>query len=115
VVARVLEDVDHIGAPGCGKIDGEADVAESLADALSKFLEVDLRVIDLVDDNEARDAAVGRDAHQLSSRGFDAALSVDDDGNGLDGGEARDGLSEEIDLARRVDQVDIVPFELKVH
>ncbi len=115
VGAIVFEDVDDGFAAGCGEVDGEADVAEFGADGIYELFEFDVGIFDLVDDDHARQATFEGDLHEAASCGFYAAGCVDYDDDGFDGGDAGDGLAEEVSATGGVDEMDVVAFEIEVH
>ena len=102
------EAVRHLRAVARRQVERQALLAEGLLDALEQILQIDVVGVDLVDDDQAAEAALRRPVHEAPGHHLDAVLRVDDDRRGLDGGERRQRLAEEIRVARRVEQVDSV-------
>ena len=89
-----------------GEIDGQAFGAEGLADLPDEAREIDIGHVDFVDDDGAREVQIAGHVHDAAGDDFDAADGADDQGDGFDGGEAADGLAEQIWRAGRVDEID---------
>ena len=86
---------------------GRHSLPELLADLLERRLRIRLARVDLVDDDDAAEAAVaGRIHHALRHR-LDAGDGAHDDGRGLDRLEDRQRAADEIRVTGRVDQVDV--------
>ena len=76
----------------------QAFFAECLLDALEQVLEIDVVGVDLVDDDQAVEAALRRPLQEAAGHHFDAVLRVDHDGGGLDRGERRQRVAKEIGI-----------------
>jgi hypothetical protein len=100
--------------PGVGRLMGRQTLPKVSRMVSTSRFEIELCVVDLVDDDHAREATLAGDGHEAARGGFDASGQVDDDGDGLDRGHARDGVPEEVGPARGVDEVDVVILELEV-
>ena len=101
-----LEDVDDVLAAGRGQVDRQAFHAESVADAFDESFEVDVVLVDLVDHDRPGQVALLGDVEDPAGDGLDALARVDDDHRGLDRGQARDRVPDEVAKPRRVEQVD---------
>jgi len=77
----VIKDVDDLLASLGGEIDGKADGAELITDAFDQQLQIGIVDINLVDDDDPGDSAVGRDVHEPAGAALDAAQGVNDDGD----------------------------------
>jgi hypothetical protein len=115
IIAPVIEDVNDFLAAIGGQIDGQALGAEVGPELLDQALEVGIRGLDLVDDDHARNVALGRDGHEAPCARFDAADRVDHDGDGFAGGHGRDGVADEVAQSGRVDHVDETAMKVEVH
>jgi len=96
------------------KIQREAFLAERLLDALEQMLAIDVRGVDLVDDDQPVESALLRVLHEAAGHHLDAVLGVDDDRRGLDGIEGTDRLTDEIGKSGRVDDVHTRVLALQV-
>jgi hypothetical protein len=103
---RGEEAVGHLAVPARRQVERQAFLAEGLLDALEQVLEVDVVGVDLVDDDQAVQAAPGGPLHEAAGHHLDAVLRVDDDGRRFHRGERRQRVAEEIGIAGRVEQVD---------
>ncbi len=69
--------------------------------------------VDLVDYDEATQFALARELHEAMCQGVDAIDGAHDDGDRLHGFEHRQGATEEIRIAGRVDEIDVSGFEIE--
>ena len=95
------------------QVERQAFLAEGLLDALEQILQIDVVGVDLVDDDQAVEAALRRPLQEAPGHHLDAVLRVDHDRRGLDRGERRQRVAEEIGVARRVQQVDSVLLRIE--
>jgi len=89
-----------------GEIQRQAFLAERRLDVLQQHGQVDVFCVDLVDDDQAVEAAPCRPVHEAAGHHLDAVLRVDHDGRGFDRGKRRKRVAQEIGVAGRVEQVD---------
>ena len=102
------EAIRHLGRAGGRQVERQAFLAEGLLDFLQQRRQVHVVGVDAVDDHQAVEAALRRPLHEAPGHHLDAVLGVDHDGRGLDRGERRQRMAEEVRVARRVEQVDTV-------
>lgn len=76
--------------------------------------EIALIVVDLVDDDQAWEVAIFGYAHHPPCHRLDARMCIDDDTNGLDGGEYRNGLADKVAEPRGVDEINHVSLVVEV-
>ena len=72
------------------------------------------RLIELVDERQHRQPARAADVEQLQRLRFDALRRVEDHDDAVDGEERAVGVLAEILVAGRIEQRDVVPFELEL-
>jgi hypothetical protein len=90
------------------QVERQAFLAEGLLDLLQQPGQVRVLGVDLVDDHHAVEAALGRPLHEAAGHHLDAVLRADHDRRGLDRGQRRQRVAEEIRVAGRVEQVNAV-------
>ena len=100
------EAVDDLVAALVRKIQRQAFAAEGFLDLRQQGRQVDAGGVDLVDDDEPVELALGRVRHHAHRDRLDAAAGVDDDGGRFHRFQRRQGLALEVGRARGVDQVD---------
>ena len=103
----VEEAVDDLLAAGGREVDGETLGPEHLLEARDEGREVEVRRVDLVHDDEAREAAGRRRLHHPAGGGLDPGPRVDDDGGRLHRGEGGKGPPEEVRIPRGVHEGDV--------
>ena len=107
------EAVRHLARAGRRQVQRQALLAEGLLDFLQQRRQVHVVGVDAVDDHQAVEAALRRPLHEAAGHHLDAVLGVDHDRRGLDRGERRQRMAEEVRIARRVEQVDPVLLVLE--
>ena len=105
VAGGIEEAVDDALATVGRQIDRQAFLAERGLDPGQHCGQVDVLGVDLVDDDEAAQPALGRPLHHPRRDHLDAGLRVDHDRRRLDGVERADRLPDEIGEPGRVDDV----------
>ena len=105
---------DLLSAPG-GQVDRQALLAERRLDCSQHLRQVDIFGVDLVDDDEAAQLALGRPIHHSRRDHLESRLRAYDNRRRLHGVERADRLPDEIGEARRVDQVDPRVLGIDVH
>jgi len=90
-----------------GQVKHLALIAKALADLGHQAGQVDVVGVDLVDGDHARQAARLGGTHHALGHQFDAGLRVDDHHGGIDRRQRGEGLTGEIGIAGRIDQVDV--------
>ena len=103
---RREEAVRDPGAPARGQVERQAFLAERFLDAPEQVLEVHVVGVDLVDDDQPVEAALRRRLHEAPGHHLDAVLRVDHDGGGLDRRQRGQGVTQEVGVPRRVEQMD---------
>ena len=103
----VEEAVHHLLPAGRRQAEGKALRAEDLLKVPEERREVQVRRIDLVHDDEAREAARGRRLHHPAGGGLDAGPRVHDHRGGLHRGEGGQRPAEEVRIPGRVDEADV--------
>jgi hypothetical protein len=115
VAAVVLQHLDHVLAAVGRQVEQQALLAEGLADVGDKAGQIDVVGVDLVDHDHARQAARLGGAHHALGGQLDAGLGVDHHEGGFHAGQRGNGLTGEIRVARRIDQVHMHALGGKVH
>ena len=83
-------------------------------DGREQLGEVDVVGVELVDDEHAGQAALAGLVEHAARVDLDAVGGGDDDDRGLDGVQRAQGLADEVGLAGRVEQVDVLALVLEV-
>ncbi len=114
-VADVRDEVGHadefVGAAE-RDVAQERGHAETLLDARHALLEVRADAVHLVDVAEARDVVLVREPPVSLGLRLDARDAVEHDDRAVEHAQAAIHLDREVDVARRVDDVDLVAFPL---
>jgi hypothetical protein len=92
----VQQALDDRFASARWEIDGQALRPEHGANLIDQSRQIQVRQIDLVDDDRARQVARSRRLHHPPCHQFDAALGVDDDRHRLHGGQASQCRADQI-------------------
>src|SRR6185312_13158380 len=101
------EAVHHRPAALRGQIERQALRAEGLAHLRQHIRGFRVAAVDLVDDDEAAEPAIAGKIHQTLSDGVGSARCADDDRHGFHGFEHGESASEEIRVARGVEEMDM--------
>ena len=88
------------------QIDRQTLVPERLLDLREQRFQIQFRLIDLVDDDRARNIPRSRDFHHSPGDNLNPALRVDDNHDGFHRRHRCDRMSNQIRAARRVDDID---------
>jgi hypothetical protein len=115
IAGIVLEHLDDIRRAMGGQVEQQALLAEALADIGDQAGQIKIVGIDLVDDDHPAQLALGSMAHHALGHQFDAGLRIDDDKRGIDAGQRGNGQPGEIRVTRRIDQMDMNAFVVKIH
>ena len=105
----VVEAVHHPGTAAGGQVDRQALAAEGGLDLNQQALQVHPLRVDLVDDDQAVAATLGRPLHHFVGHRLDARGGADHDCGGLHRFERRQRLSEALRRPWSVDQVGLHP------
>jgi hypothetical protein len=97
------EAVGHAPCAVGGQVQRQAFAPEDFAQLRKQRGQVDADSVDLVDDDQPREAPLACGRHQALGHQLDAVLGVDDDHRGVGGFQGRQGLADEVGRARRVD------------
>ena len=89
-----------------GRLSGRHSLPKACWMRSSSASQVDVVGVDLVDDDQAVEAALRRPLHEARRHHLDAVLRVDHDRRGLDRGQRGQRMAEEVRVAGRVEQVD---------
>ena len=92
-----------------------AGLAEQLLDAVDQRGEVDVVGVHAVDDDHPPQAGLLGLGEDPAGVHLDARLGVDDDGRRVDAAHGADGLADEVGIAGRVDQVEVLAGVVEVH
>src|SRR5690606_24220256 len=107
LLRRAEEAIRDGSAAARGQVQRQAARPEHAPDRFERGFRIGVDGVDLVDDDEAADAALlGRRERALRDR-LQALLGVDDDGARLDGRQHGGRAAEELGISRRVEQVDV--------
>ena len=80
-----------------------------------KFGKIDVLGIHLADDNHPSQSRLAGLLEHPARVHFDAGMGVDDDRRGFDGPQRADRLADEIGIARRVDQIEMLAGVVEMH
>ena len=109
------EAIGDLAAVARRQVERQAFLAEGLLDALEQVLAIDVLGVDLVDHDEAVEAALLRPLHEAPGHHLDAVLRIDHDRHGLHRGERGQRVAEEIRVTGRVEQVDAHLLAVRLH
>ncbi len=102
-----IEDAAEVRALADRHLDGNDLARQALLDLLVDALEGGVLLVHQGDDEQHRIPPVDRLAEHLLRSHLDAAGGTDDDERAIGRGEPRDGVALEVEISRRVDQVDL--------
>jgi hypothetical protein len=111
----MLQNLDHVSPIVRRQVEHFALVAEAFAEPHHQAGQIDVVGIDLVDDDHARQATRLGGAHHALGHQFDAGLGIDHYHGGIDRRQRGKGLTGEIGITRRVEQVDMHAFGGEIH
>ena len=117
VAVAPVEAVDDPGAAGLGQrqVQRQAAAAEFSLDLRQQRCQVDARCVDLVDDQQLVQPALGCQLHHPARHRLDAVDRVDHHRCGVDRRQRRQALTQKIGCPRGVDEVDSTTQPLGVH
>ena len=115
LAGRIEKAVDDTLATFRRQIDRQALAAESRLNRRQQRRQIDILGIDLVDDDQSAQLALGRPFHHPRRDHLDARLGVDDHRSGFDSVQRADGLADEIRKPGSVDQVYPGALDLEMH
>ncbi len=90
-------------------------LAPHFLDVADELGEIDVLGVHLGDDDHPTQARLAGFLEHPASVHFDAGVGVDADGGGFDGPHRADRLADEIGIARRVDQIEMLAGVVEVH
>ena len=105
-IGRFEEAVGHGSAAIGREVDGQATPAKSLDDRRRHTFEVRIRRVDLVDDDQPAEIALGSGLHHPLREQLHSRLGADHDRGRLRGGQRPEGAAHEVGITRAVQQID---------
>ena len=105
-IGGLEEAVGHGRAAVGGEVHGQAAPAEGIDDRRQHTLEIRIRRVDLVDDDQPAEIALGGGLHHPLGEQFHARLGADHDRGRLRRGQRPEGAAHEVGISRAVQQVD---------
>ena len=105
--ADQVDDADEVVLSADRQLDDERRRAELLLDGVHRVVEVGTELVHLVDEADARNAVlVGLTPHGFGLR-LDALLAIEDGDGAIEDAQRTLHLGGEVDVARRIDDVDL--------
>ena len=109
---RAEEAIDHVLTAAARQIDRQALLAERFGHLPEQTLDIDVVSIDLVDHDHLRESTIAGGLQHTVGRHFDTGAGVNHHRNRLHCHENRQRSTEEVGIARGVDEVDVLAVEV---